>query len=54
MRLMPCCRALLVLALLAGCATDPLAPVPFNAASFELGGRLAVRYEGRAFSSALR
>lgn len=47
-------RALPVIALIAGCAADPLAPVPFNAAAFELAGRLSVRSDGRAFASAIR
>lgn len=46
--------ALLMAALLAACAGNPLAPVPANTAGFELGGRMSVRYRERAFSSALR
>jgi outer membrane lipoprotein LolB len=48
------CAALLFAALLAACAGNPLAPVPLNSAGFDLGGRMAVRYQDRSFSSALR
>ena len=48
------CCALLFAALLFGCAANPLAPVPPNEAAFDLAGRIAVRYQERAFSSALR
>ena len=46
--------AWLVSALLAACAGNPLAPVPPNTAGFDLAGRMAVRYQERSFSSALR
>jgi outer membrane lipoprotein LolB len=46
--------ALLVLVLLGACAGNPLAPVPANTVGFDLAGRMAVRYQERAFSSALR
>ena len=48
------CCALLMVAMLAACAGNSLAPVPFNTAGFDLSGRMAVRYADRAFSSALR
>ena len=48
------CCVLLFAALLAGCAANPLSPVPHNDAAFDLSGRIAVRYQERAFSSALR
>lgn len=54
MFLIPRCGALLFAVLLCGCAGNPLAPVPPNEAAFELAGRVAVRYQERAFSSALR
>jgi outer membrane lipoprotein LolB len=41
-------------ALLAACATPPLQSTGETAPAFELAGRIAVRYQGRAFSSALR
>ncbi len=46
--------ALSVAALLGACAGNPLAPVPANTVGFELAGRMSVRYQERAFSSALR
>jgi outer membrane lipoprotein LolB len=54
MALMFRCCALLVVALLAACAGNPLAPVPANTAGFDLAGRMAVRFQERSFSSALR
>ena len=54
MRLMSRCGALLMLALLAACAGNPLAPVPANNTAFELAGRMSVRSQDRAFASALR
>jgi outer membrane lipoprotein LolB len=54
MRLMSRWCALLMLALLAGCAGNPLEPVPANSIAFELAGRMSVRYQARAFASALR
>ena len=54
MRLMFRSCALLVTALLAACAGNPLAPVPANTTGFDLAGRMAVRYQERSFSSALR
>jgi outer membrane lipoprotein LolB len=54
MRSMFRCCALLFAALLAACAGNPLAPVPFNTTGFDLAGRMAVRYQDRSFSSALR
>lgn len=48
------CCAVLFAALLAGCAANPLSPVPPNEAAFDLAGRIAVRSQERAFSSALR
>jgi outer membrane lipoprotein LolB len=54
MRSMFRCCALVIAALLAACAGNPLAPVPFNTAGFDLAGRMAVRTQDRAFSSALR
>ncbi len=41
-------------ALLGACAGNPLAPVPASTIGFELAGRMSVRYQERAFSSALR
>lgn len=46
--------ALLMVALLGACAGNPLAPVPVSTLGFELAGRMSVRYQERAFSSALR
>ena len=43
-----------MVALLGACAGNPLAPVPLNSAAFELAGRMSVRSQERAFSSALR
>ena len=43
-----------MLALLAACAGNPLAPVPANNTAFELAGRMSVRSQDRAFASALR
>jgi outer membrane lipoprotein LolB len=43
---------MLCAALLAACTTSPLQRT--TAPAFELAGRIAVRYQGRAFSSALR
>ena len=40
--------------LLAACTTPPLQSTAETAPAFELAGRIAVRYQGRAFSSALR
>jgi outer membrane lipoprotein LolB len=54
MRSMFRCCALLAALLLCACAGNPLAPVPANPVGFDLAGRMAVRYQGRAFSSALR
>ena len=48
------CCALATVALLGACAGNPLAPVPPNSAGFDLSGRMAVRYQDRSFSSALR
>ena len=47
-----CCAALCV-ALLSACAGVPPQPLQ-SAPSFELAGRIAVRYQDRGFSSALR
>lgn len=54
MRPMFRCCVLLAALLLVACAGNPLAPVPVNPAGFDLAGRMAVRYQGRSFSSALR
>lgn len=48
------CCVLLVAALLAACAANPLATVPRSNSGFDLAGRMAVRYQDRTFSSALR
>lgn len=48
------CYVMLMVALLAGCAADPLAPVPLNSTGFELAGRMSARSQERVFSSALR
>lgn len=40
--------------LLAACTTPPLQSTAETAPAFELAGRIAVRYQDRAFSSALR
>lgn len=44
----------LLAALLGACAGNPLATVPANTVGFDLAGRMSVRYQERAFSSALR
>ncbi len=46
------CAAVLVAAVLAGCAA--LEPSPPPAPAFDLIGRIAVSYDGRAFSSGVR
>ena len=43
-----------MLAMLAACAGNPLAPVPVNTVGFELAGRMSARSQQRVFSSALR
>ena len=45
---------MLCAALLAACASTPLERTAETAPPFELAGRIAVRYQDRAFSSALR
>jgi len=49
------CTALAAAAVLAGCAAlEPLPPPSPPAPAFELIGRVAVNYDGRAFSSGVR
>lgn len=48
------CCAVLGAVLLAACAELPQQGVAETTAAFELTGRIAVRFQGRAFSSALR
>jgi len=49
------CAALAAAAVLAGCAAlEPLPPPAPPAPAFELIGRVAVNYDGRAFSSGVR
>lgn len=51
----PSCAALVAGALLAACATlAPPSRAPVTAVSFDLIGRVAVSYGGRAFSSSVR
>ena len=48
------CAALLVAAVLAGCALEPARPVLPRAPAFDLVGRVAVTHDGRPFSSGVR
>jgi len=48
------CAALLVAAVLAGCALEPARPVLPRAPAFDLVGRVAVSHDGRPFSSGVR
>jgi len=48
------CAALLVTAVLAGCALEPVRPVLPRAPAFDLVGRVAVTHDGRPFSSGVR
>lgn len=52
---LPTCAALAAAALVAACATiAPSSRAPVTPASFDLLGRVAVSYDGRAFSSGVR
>lgn len=48
------CAALLVAAVLAGCALEPSRPAQPRAPAFDLVGRVAVTHDGRPFSSGVR
>ena len=48
------CAALLVAAVLAGCALEPSRPALPRAPAFDLVGRVAVTHDGRPFSSGMR